>query len=225
MTDIRAGQIVFVDLTTSLSASDLATSLTYASLYSSTAYTDLSITNAYLDPNFRIFALTDSFSFADFITYTIFKSLSLADSFITLDTITSFDVGKVLDDPVFFADAIVVIYDAFRTFTETVTATDLAALLTVRSASENLTLSDASAIETIFTFSESVSYTDGTVFGFSPVFSDTLVMGDSIFTLIGFNFSLAETLTMGDTILSMPSNSIESSVPNVSTIGTYMINY
>jgi hypothetical protein len=223
MKDIRLGQLDFLNAQVTANYVDLSSTATQQLIVAGARMIEVVPAGVLLSFSFRIRRLTDLFVMNDFLMAEITKFVDLADTFPATDSALR-SVGKALSDPFAFADSITLVWTVVRAFFETATLVDSAALATARATSDALTVTDASALQTGGSYGDFVTTTDARTLAVSSAYADSVTFSETFFTAIGLSFSLADSLSMGDTAPSIITTNIESSVPNVSALGTFMLN-
>ena len=215
-------QTAFAHPAASVSFVDLHTGLSFVDMQSSVAYVDIAMTDAILDAFIKLQRAADTISFIDAVTFAFVFGVLPADSVSTADVLTV-SVAKSNSDQFFFADAIVVVWSPIREFNESVTASDaLGVVFTKGAIADTATVADSILLEFGRPVSDTFSTTDGLAWVVEKAASDGVSAADAL--LLDIGKALAESLSMSDNV-GVLNTSIESSVPNHSVLGTFMLNH
>lgn len=216
-------QTAFAHPAASVSFVDLRTGLSFVDMQSSVAYVDIAMTDAILDAFIKLQRATDTISFIDAVTFAFVFGVLPADSVSAADALTV-SVAKSNSDQFFFADAIVVVWSPIREFNESVTASDaLGVAFTKGTIADTATVADALVLEFGRPVEDTFSTTDsGIAWIVAKAASDGVSAADAL--LLDIGKALAESLSMSDNV-GVLNTSIESSVPNHSVLGTFMLNH
>jgi hypothetical protein len=215
-------QTAFVHPHVSLDYVNIYTGLSFVDMKASVGYVSMLMTDIILDSSIRLYWVTDTISFIDAVSFTFDFGLTPSDAVTPADAV-AVSVAKSITDQFFFADAIVVTWTPIRQFDETVTASDSVGVVFAMGAlADTATVADALVLELGRLLEDTFSAADGVAWLMEKAASDGISAADAAVLDIGK--ALAESLSMSDNV-GVLNTSIESSVPNHSVLGTFMLNH